>query len=617
MDSKPANLAPTPFRRVSFLLLLLTQWPGLVGIVDAQSPPPSYDLRAISSGNSTVAWVPAIQNQGAAEDCWTFASATAMNSNLLKNGLLQTSAVAPPIQISSWHLSTFNGAPDNLLAARAFSGSSNWGGWEYQALGYVTRGAGQWAVPNVPSNAAPQEYQTQMGGGPVLVSSNPNNPFPQSITEYTGHPDDFSPANLTPLLPTVVNQPIAYQVQSVVFYQQGFSNNVALPTPTGTVTYEDSTYSTYSFTQGAADPQVAAVKAGIIHYGAVTTSMNADAAPTTSTILFDAVPPASGSNSTLNTINYFNPYSAPGLTGHEVTIIGWDDNYSMTDPNSGTTYTGAWLVQNSWGSNGPTEWQNWLNSDGTFWAPYNDAAIGRTGVAAFQLGSNAAYGQTVIQNELGPMDYASNFEVIGGTGASSLGIPTGMAVHDKNQVASILTPTESGFLAGLGVVTQASGVTVEVEIFDDWADGPANLLSEESFSLTGIGYHQLDLATQISLTAANTLVVQLTYLDTATMMAIADAVPVAIGGGGLNGYLDVPDGLSYYFDGSAWRDFAGLSFTSYSNSGPNASGGVLFLKGITAVPEPSTILLVGIAGLVLLWHLRIRRQQNLGRNERD
>ncbi|MFZ4598001.1 MAG: lectin like domain-containing protein [Terrimicrobiaceae bacterium] len=604
MDSIPFSLARAHFRTVFLIFVALTQ---LSGLVEAQSPPSSYDLRAVGSGNSTVAWVPAIQNQGAAEDCWTFASATAMNSNLLMNGLLPTSSVAPAIQISSWHLSAYNGSPDNLLAKDALSNNSNWGGWEFQALGYVTRGAGQWTIPNVPSGAAPQEYQTQMGGGPVLVSSNSNNPFPQSITEYTGHPDDFSPANLTSLLPTVVNQPTAYQVQSVVFYQQGFANNVALPTSTGTVTYQDSTYSTYSFTQGAADPQVAAVKAGIIQYGAVTTSMNADAAPAESTILFDAVPPAVGSNSTLNTINYFNPYSAPGLTGHEVTIIGWDDDYSMTDPNTNTTYTGAWLVQNSWGSNGPTEWQNWLNGDGTFWAPYNDAAIGRMGVAAFELGSNAAYGQTVIQNELGPMDYASNFEVVGGIGLPGLGIPTGMAVHDKNQVASILTPTESGLLAALGVVTQASGVTVEVDIYSDWADGPANLLSEESFSLTGIGYHQLDLATQISLTASDTVVVQLTYLDTATMTALENAVPVVIGGSGLNGYLDVPDGLSYYFDGSVWRDFSGLSFTSYSGSGPNADGGILFLKGVTAIPEPSTILLLGVAGLIVFWRLRVWR----------
>ena len=76
MDSIPLNLERAHFRTVFLIFVALTQ---LSGLVEAQSPPSSYDLRAVGSGNSTVAWVPAIQNQGAAEDCWTFASATAMN----------------------------------------------------------------------------------------------------------------------------------------------------------------------------------------------------------------------------------------------------------------------------------------------------------------------------------------------------------------------------------------------------------------------------------------------------------------------------------------------------------------------------------------------------------
>ncbi|MFM1904337.1 MAG: Papain family cysteine protease [Planctomycetota bacterium] len=107
----------------------------------AEGPPASFDLRSVNNG--TQAWVPEVQNQGAAEDCWTFAAATAMNSNLLKTGLLPASPVPPPISISSWHLSTNNGAPDQLLASEAFSATSNWSGFNYQALGYVTRGSGQ------------------------------------------------------------------------------------------------------------------------------------------------------------------------------------------------------------------------------------------------------------------------------------------------------------------------------------------------------------------------------------------------------------------------------------------------------------------------------------------
>jgi hypothetical protein len=101
--------------------------------------------------------------------------------------------------------------------------------------------------------------------------------------------------------------------------------------------------------------------------GAVTTYMNADGD-------FHTV-----NGTTVNTIQYFNSKNATAYTDHAVTIIGWNDTYSMTDPKTSATSTGAWLVQNSWGTT------NWNNSDGTFWASYNDAVIGRSGVASFTL----------------------------------------------------------------------------------------------------------------------------------------------------------------------------------------------------------------------------------------
>lgn len=52
---------------------------------------------------------------------------------------------------------------------------------------------------------------------------------------------------------------------------------------------------------------------------------------------------------------------------HAVSIIGWDDNFSVSNfPSSwGVTKNGAWLAQNSWGS-------SWGNNDGLFWISYQD-----------------------------------------------------------------------------------------------------------------------------------------------------------------------------------------------------------------------------------------------------
>jgi len=551
------------------------------GFAQAQSTPSAFDLRSVTVGSSTQAWVPTIQNQGDAEDCWTFATATAIESNLLMNGLLATSSTPPAMQISSWHLSTHNGAPDQLLAVDAFSNAnSNWGGNMYQSLGYLTRGSGAWQIPNAPHGADADKFIQIMSGGPVLVSQDPLNIFPESIVTRTPqsptNPNGYPP-NLSPLVPPP-NQAAAFKVTSMTFYDQGFSNNVALPAVSGNVTIDGTNYDTYIFSQGASDPQVAVIKAAMQANGAVTTYMNANGDFHTIT------------GPTVNTINYFNGRAATAYADHAVTIIGWDDNYTMVDPKSSISSTGAWLVQNSWGTT------DWNNSDGTFWASYNDAVIGRSGVTTIELTSMDAYSQTVIQNELGPMDYSGNYEAVYGGAPAGIGAATGMATSKDSVAASVLTPTENGTLIALGLGTQISGVQVDVEIYDSWSAGPANLLSQQSFMLNGIGYYQVDLAQAISLTAMDSFVVQLSYLDPLTGLGIEDALPITIGGSGINGYADVTSGLSYTFDGTAWTDLASRRFTGGS---PEMHGGVLFVKGITAIPEPSAwILLLVVAGVI-------------------
>ena len=537
----------------------------------AQPLPSGYDLRSVAVDGGIQAWVSAIQNQGTAEDCWTFASATAMDSNLLKSGILPSSSTPPPIIVSSWHLSTNNGAPDQLEAKAAFNGSiSNWGGDMYQALGYVTRGTGEWQIPNASQDVLSglrYKFRQTMGGGPVLDAQYPLNPFPVSVTNWSGYPP-----YLGAILP-VSSQSIPYRVTSMAFYDQGYSNNIDLPTSTGNVTFingnSTQTYPTYNFNLGAADPQVAAIKNAMIQNGAVTTFMNAEG-------YFHTI-----QGSPINTIQYFNNQTATAYSDHSVTIIGWNDFYTMTNPSTNATSTGAWLVQNSWGTSG------FYNSDGTFWASYNDAVIGRSGVSTFTLAPNAGYSTTVIQNELGPMDYSGYYDGVANVNPVGIGAPTGMATRNENTVASILTPTADGQLLALGLVTQVADVVVQVGIYDSWSNGPSNLLTSANFTLSDIGYSQVDLPNFLSLTASDSIVIQLTYLDVETLEPVASAVPVTVGGSGLNGYTTVNHGLSYYLNSnSEWKDLADVPYEAYYDDTPDITGGILFLKGITAYSLP-------------------------------
>lgn len=92
------------------------------------------------------------------EDCWTFASATALDSNLIKQGLLQTSTQAPDIVISSWHLSTFNGQQETTAYHTGNPNTTEWaqwGGFYWQSMSYLTRGFGSWAIPGAPPGRSP------------------------------------------------------------------------------------------------------------------------------------------------------------------------------------------------------------------------------------------------------------------------------------------------------------------------------------------------------------------------------------------------------------------------------------------------------------------------------
>lgn len=537
--------------------LAILSWPGFEISVRAQSLPATYDLRSVLVvPGETASWVAAVQDQGQFNDCWTFATATAIDSNLLMNGYFGASVSTPPtIQISSWHLSTANGFPESLVGPNyGENGEYGWGGFEYQALGYMTRGSGAWAIPAVPPSAA--NHIGTMGGGVVLNSANPANAYPAIF-------DSSTPANIGYLIPPA-QQAVAFQARAVVMLDQGFSNNVALPAPTTPGGYE------YDFTQGAADPQVARVKAAMQQYGAVTTSMNAD---------YSYFSFADKGDSTY-TVNYVNPGQNPYNTDHEVTIIGWDDNYTVP----GSSTPGAWIVQNSWGKNYWTGTDR--PNDGTFYVSYNDASIGRTGVSAFQMEATGNYGQTVLQNELGPMGYAYNY--------ADGSAPMGMAAGHYHTVASVLTPHENGMLIALGVATQVANVGLTLEIFGDWgAGGPTDLLLTQNFTLDEIGYQLLDLSSAIALLSENEIVIKLTYSE-------VGAASIVIGGSGLNGYLDVPEGLSYFYDiaDSTWKDYADVTYEA-DEGFTDASGGIVFLKGVTAVPEPSAWALLVLGGIML------------------
>jgi len=540
--------------------LMVSQLPS-----NGQTVPASYDLRTVTVGGSTQSWISDIQNQGDFEDCWTFATAAAMDSNLLKQGLLPATSPPPAPLISSWALSTANGAAEQLKTQAAEGGGTHWGGWEFQAMAYATRGQGTWSIPGASSNSTANI--SQMGGGPVLNSNavNPSNNFPSAAAGW------FSgtlPTTLNSLIPPV-NQVPSYQVSRVIMLDQGAPGNI--PLPSGNATYG-----------GVGDPQVQAVKNAILSCGAVTTAMNADW-----TYLNQEANPAG--SSVPYTVIYYNQ-SPTSSSDHEVTIIGWNDNYAVKNPSGQTVGTGAWLVQNSWGTN---SWNNTAAgpNNGTFCALYTDPYIGRSDVSAFALASNPASGSIVVmQNEVGPIkqDFSNYSAPTTPTGMASL--KTGMLganpLSPSGTAASLLTASVNGTLTSIGVASLHNGANVTISIYGAWNNGPSGpaLLTQQVDNLN-LGYQLVDLNQTFSLTSNQTIVIELSY-------SMAHAVPIVVGPDVINytnsGNSTVRSGLSFEQEiTSTWNDLSLVNFTHPSSEGSSYVGGILFVKGMLLVPGSS------------------------------
>ncbi len=397
---------------------------AMISRAQAQAAPAAaYDLRSAGPGGE--AWVPAIQDQSAAGDCWTFASSTALDSNLIVNGYLPTSTTAPEIAISSWHLSAYNGAIQDTLPGKNGDYPGISGGDTWMATSYYTRGQGSWTIPGAPTG--PNDIST-MGGGPVLNSANALNPFPLAAVN--------AGANLAPYLPPVSQTP-AFTVTGAFYYDQAGSGRTATE-------------------------QVTTVKNAIQQFGAVTTYMYAggytQSGHDESVFHYDQ---------SLGYEYTYNPTT--NAADHAVTIIGWDDTV-VIPTGTGTSTTGAWIVQNSWGAWGGTL----AKDDGTFYASYSDPLIGQVGVTAFTAVPAGKYSPVVMQNEVGPTNQTGN------SGANTpdqkhSNIPTGMGSVDASrttEAVTTLTANQTGQLIALGITSldaQAGNPkTITISIYEDF-----------------------------------------------------------------------------------------------------------------------------------------------------
>lgn len=457
--------------------------------------PATYDLR--SAGPGGVSLVPAVQNQGDMQDCWTFATATALDSYLLKNGFLPTGLTAPEVVVSSWHLSLYNGQPQETAYVPGDGPNDEWGQWGgfyWQSMAYLTRGSGSWAIPG----AGPGEIPN-MGGGPVSVTGTTaaQNAFPlQAVNDH----EDMS-GYLPP-----VNQPTTFRTSAVHFYNQTGSGRTL-------------------------EQQVTKVKQALHDHGAVATYMYAGGYTLDDheEQVFQKVG---------DVMYAYLPEAQSEWLDHAVTIIGWDDTVQVP----GASGTGAWIVQNSWG-----EWGGTLaNHDGTFYAAYEDKYIGRY-ATSFQARLMDDSYPVVLQNELGPI-YQTSEAILADNGFGKI------ASSRSDRAVSLLDTEGALSLLEIGLYSFMAGTEATLSIYGEWSAGlgPSDLLYSDTVSFTEIGYTSFLLDDPVDLSLLTSLVVEIDYN--------ASDLPYVWWGMGDTGD-PVPEGLTFFYDEGTgeWVDFASLS----------------------------------------------------------
>ncbi|MBR2046840.1 MAG: cell surface protein [Agathobacter sp.] len=128
-----------------------------------------------------------------------------------------------------------------------------------------------------------------------------------------------------------------------------------------------------------ASKDIAAIKNAVFKYGGVQTS------------LYSSIQNPSSSNSHYNSVTSSYCYIGTAKPNHEVVIIGWDDNYSKSNFTVPLEGDGAFICQNSWGSE--------FGENGIFYVSYYDTNIGTHNVVYTRIDEVDNY-DNIYQSDL-------------------------------------------------------------------------------------------------------------------------------------------------------------------------------------------------------------------------
>jgi C1A family cysteine protease len=428
--------------------------------------PAKYDLRDVDGSN----YVTSVKNQGHWGTCWSFATMSALESNMLKQGVTGLGDQSEP-DLSELQLAWFGNSP---LGEEAYEKSS-----------LLT---------------SPMDLHDQVGeGNSVKIREGAQETAAQQVLNKGGY-YTYSLATLASWQGAVAEEDLPYSLvpddrsEDYSEDEQGpsesyrgeataYVQNVDQLPNTATFSEPISSSKTdysddYVFDSAALD----AIKKSLMNNGAVA-------------ITYFANFQKQYFNS--NYAQYVNKYITTGddstALNHAVAIVGWDDTYSKdnfgdltADPEDRITPPGdgAWIIKNSWG--------NW-GLDGYFYLSYYDMTINTPTVFIY----DDAEGTRTHS-----YDYNYQYDFLGAASAAQI---KPNAFGSDAQFANVFTAGSHEKLAAVSVMSVNPNSEVEYKVYklNDGATDPTDgtLVAQGERTIEYAGYHTIELDEQIDLQA--------------------------------------------------------------------------------------------------------------------
>lgn len=211
---------------------------------------------------------------------------------------------------------------------------------------------------------------------------------------------------------------------------------------------------------------------------------------------------------------------------HAVSIVGWDDSKETQD----TGNTGAWLVQNSWGSSS--------GDSGYCWIAYNDASLSSP---------------TAIEMENSDLNNLRDRDTFCYTGTGfSISLKSANAVKGAN----VFTAEKNEYIDRVGFYTLA-GTTWHAEVVTDMSDpsdpSSGTVAAQADGTTACGGFYKADLSAGVQVDAGESFAVVLTEsfkksAEENTYYVLFESTS------SLTASVTSAAGQSFYYNGSSYQD---------------------------------------------------------------